>query len=453
MTPYPAYKASGIEWLGEIPVGWKMVRLKHLLLDGKDGIKIGPFGSSLKSDIIKEEGFKVYGQENVIKDDFMAGHRYIDDDKFLELNAYELFPGDIVITMMGTMGKSKVVPQNIEKGIMDSHLIRIRVNPAYFSPELISLLINDSNYIFTQTKLQSRGSIMEGLNSSIIKSLLFLVPPPDEQKQILAFIHYKTYLLDTYITKKQQQIERWQAYRTALINQAVTKGLNPAAPMKDSGIEWLGEIPAHWEIVKLKFLTTKVGSGVTPRGGSTVYQDAGIPLLRSQNIHFDGLRLDEVAYISREIHDSMSNTKVQPNDVLLNITGASIGRCYYVDENLGEANVNQHVCILRPNDEVKTKFLFNTLASNIGQDQVFYSQNGTSREGLNFEQLKNFIIPLPPQKEQIEVIQFLETINQKIFTLIAITQRQIERLQAYRTSLISDAVTGKIDVRNYTDYT
>ncbi len=83
------------------------------------------FGSSLKSDIIKEEGFKVYGQENVIKNDFTAGHRYIDDDKFLELNVYELFSGDIVITMMGTMGKSKVVPQNIEKGIMDSHLIRI----------------------------------------------------------------------------------------------------------------------------------------------------------------------------------------------------------------------------------------------------------------------------------------------------------------------------------------
>ena len=241
-------------------------------------------------------------------------------------------------------------------------------------------------------------------------------------------------------------MELYEEEKTAIINHAVTKGLDPNAELKDSGVEWLGEIPVGWEIKKLKYGVSKVGSGVTPRGGASIYQLSGIPLLRSQNIHVDGIKMDDVAYIDEELHDSMSNSKVQAGDVLLNITGASIGRCFYVEENFGEANVNQHVCIIRPNGKIKTSYLYFVLRSDLGEEQIKIEQTGSGREGLNFEALNNFIIPYLSVEEQTALANFLDRKMTEIDTKIAKTQRIIELQKEYRTALISDVVTGKIKV-------
>src|SRR5450759_3911317 len=220
--------------------------------------------------------------------------------------------------------------------------------------------------------------------------------------------------IDSLIEKKQKMIELLKEERPAVINNAVTKGLNPDAPMKDSGIEWLGEVPENWEVKRLKYISTKIGSGVTPKGGSETYLKEGIPLLRSQNIQFDRLDFDDVAYISEETHNQMSGSKVYPNDVLLNITGASIGRCHFVPFDLKEANVNQHVCIIRPNNKIITKYFFDYLSSEKGQIQVFSSEKGISREGLTFEQIRNFSIILPQIEEQKSIVQFIESESAKI---------------------------------------
>lgn len=164
--------------------------------------------------------------------------------------------------------------------------------------------------------------------------------------------------------------------------------------MKNSGVEWIGDIPEHWDVKKLKYLTSKIGSGITPSGGATTYVDKGIPLLRSQNIHFDGLVLDNVANISLNVHKSMKNSQVKQHDVLLNITGGSLGRCCYNSSN-DEMNVNQHVCIVRPNNLIKGEFLNGLMSSEVGQKQIWFFQQGGGREGLNFQNLKNFDFPLP----------------------------------------------------------
>ena len=177
---------------------------------------------------------------------------------------------------------------------------------------------------------------------------------------------------------------------------------------KESGIDFIGQIPCHWETRKLKFNVSKVGSGITPKGGAESYESHGVPLLRSQNIHFDGLRLDDVVYISEDTHKDMSNSQVAAGDVLLNITGASIGRCYFVDEDLGEANVNQHVCIIRPEPGLLTRFLNYIMVSEIGQQQINMEQSGSGREGLNFLALKNFFIPALNENEQQKIIDFLD---------------------------------------------
>lgn len=214
---------------------------------------------------------------------------------------------------------------------------------------------------------------------------------------------------------------------------------------KNSGIDWIGEIPEYWEIQKLKHFVVKVGSGITPKGGADVYQLKGIPLLRSQNVYFDGLKLDDVAYISEKIHDEMSNSKVIDGDVLLNITGGSIGRCFYVDDNLGEANVNQHVCIVRPAQNISTKFLYYVLNSNLGQKQIDIEQTGSGREGLNFESLKNFLVPFIGSEEQKAIARFLDRKTAEIDQLIAQKKRLIELYEEEKTAIINQAVTKGIN--------
>jgi len=220
LNPNAKMKDSGIEWLGEVPEEWKVLKLKYLLRN-QDGIKIGPFGSALKLEMMVEDGYKVYGQENAIKDDFEIGKRYITQEKFLEMESYKLQPGDIIITMMGTTGKSKVVPENIQDGIMDSHLIRIRVSDLVI-PELLALLINDSDYIKTQLDSISKGAIMTGLNSVIVKSLNIIVPPKESQKELLEEIDRRLDSIFVIMKNTLTQITKLKDYRQSLISEAVT---------------------------------------------------------------------------------------------------------------------------------------------------------------------------------------------------------------------------------------
>lgn len=214
-------KNSGVEWLGKIPVKWIVAPIRYRLQNGNNGIRIGPFGSELKSDIFFETGIKVYGQENIINDDFARGNRFIDNNKFLELSAYELFPDDIVISMMGTTGRCKVVPENIQKGIMDSHLVRLRTLDDLL-PKYLALLVDQADYVRYQINASGKGAIMQGLNSSIIKSIQIAIPPIEEQRLILHFLEQKTVSIDAGIKTIKNIIGSLQEFRSTLISAAVT---------------------------------------------------------------------------------------------------------------------------------------------------------------------------------------------------------------------------------------
>ncbi|TMI73293.1 MAG: restriction endonuclease subunit S [Bacteroidetes bacterium] len=304
-------------------------------------------------------------------------------------------------------------------------------------------------YYALQTLKLDEGSseaAVPGLNRETAYNQRILVFNHEYEARIASYLDSELSSIDSLIKSKENLLTILSEKRQSLITQAVTKGLNPEVKMTSSGIEWLGEVPEHWKIEKIKYVTSKIGSGVTPKGGAEVYQQVGIPLLRSQNIHFDGLKLDDVAYISNEIHNSMSNSKVENGDVLLNITGASIGRCYYFEGQFEEANVNQHVCILRPNKKVITKYLYLLLASDFGQSQIAISQVGGGREGLNFENLKSFIMPLPSYEEQKEIVASVEISNIKLSELQKHTDHSINLLKERRSALITAAVTGQIEI-------
>lgn len=213
--------------------------------------------------------------------------------------------------------------------------------------------------------------------------------------------------------------------------------------MKDSGVAWIGQVPEGWKVFPLKYGVTKIGSGKTPLGGAEVYTDEGVLFLRSQNVYDDGLLLDDVKRIPCEIDNGMLGTRVVPGDVLLNITGGSIGRCclYALDE---KANVNQHVCIIRTRRDLLTnrfvRYYFNGFKENIVED----NQQGGNRESLNFEQIGNLRLPLPPLAEQRKIAAFLDGECGKIDVLRGKVEKQIAALEEYRKSVITEAVTKGI---------
>ena len=186
------------------------------------------------------------------------------------------------------------------------------------------------------------------------------------------------------------------------------------------------EFSGEWKMCTIGELTTKVGSGVTPRGGEAVYKTEGHPFVRSQNVGLGNLLLDDIAFIDEETHLRQKNTELQFNDVLLNITGASIGRSALVDKQIVGGNVNQHVCIIRTKENLVPSFICSFLLSNYGQRQIDSFQAGGNRQGLNFEQIKSIKITIPSKDEQIKIAKLLRVIDERI----AIQNKIIDKLQS-----------------------
>ena len=186
------------------------------------------------------------------------------------------------------------------------------------------------------------------------------------------------------------------------------------------------EFSGEWKMCTIGELTTKVGSGVTPRGGEAVYKTEGHPFVRSQNVGLGNLLLDDIAFIDEETHLRQKNTELQFNDVLLNITGASIGRSALVDKQIVGGNVNQHVCIIRTKENLVPSFICSFLLSNYGQRQIDSFQAGGNRQGLNFEQIKSIKITIPSKDEQIKIAKLLRAIDERIAT----QNKIIEKLQS-----------------------
>jgi len=437
MKGYERYKQSNFPWINEVPYHWNIYSLNHVV----EFI----MGQAPHSDSYNTEG---------------SGTVFIKTGDFTDLipivKWYTTTPlvyaskNDVFICVVGaTCGK---VNLGID-GTISRSIAALRPKKLVLQKYLFYYL--SFNYISLNDSAQ--GSAQGIINKSILASIKIPIPPLSEQIQIASFLDKKTALIDEIIAKKERLIETLQAKRQATINEVVTgkKVWNPktntwteASKVKNSGIDWLGEIPEDWEVVKLKYLVSKVGSGVTPRGGGEVYYDEGVIFVRSQNVHFDGLRLEDIVRIDIETHENMSGSKVQRNDVLLNITGASIGRCCVVNVD-DEINVNQHVSILRTNERVFPYFLNLVLQSSIGQLQVNLKSSGGNREGLTAEAIKTFIIPLPKKNEQLIIIDKLGELISHFETTIFRIQTQIQKLKEYRQSLISEAVTGKIDVRDW----
>lgn len=213
---------------------------------------------------------------------------------------------------------------------------------------------------------------------------------------------------------------------------------------KPSDIDWLGDIPIDWEVKRVKDILIKIGSGVTPKGGSEVYVKSGIPLIRSQNVYDDGLRIDNVSFISEVINDKMKNSQIQPNDILINITGASIGRSCVVPNSLAKANINQHIIYLRINSKL-VPFMTYFIKSNSFKEYINLIQAGTSKESLNMGQTMSIPILLPNADLQKSIVHFITTKTQSIDKKINLLTQKANYYKEYRKSLINHTVCNGLN--------
>jgi type I restriction enzyme S subunit len=207
----------------DLPKGWTLCRIKNLLSPSKEGIKIGPFGSSLTGKVLGDAEYKVYGQWNIVGKDFSAGKNYVNEDTFKALYSYVVVEGDVLISMMGTIGKCTIIPSGIQPGIMVSHVIKARLNslilPRFFEYEYDK---DNFHYVYKQMLVNKTGSIMDGLNSTVVKNLHFILPPLVEQQKIVAYLDEKCAAIDSVKERHTQLIAKLEEYKKSLIYNAVT---------------------------------------------------------------------------------------------------------------------------------------------------------------------------------------------------------------------------------------
>lgn len=435
---YPEYSPDGF------PASWEHKRLRFTLTMNPSKNEIALDDSDMVS-FVPMDAVGEYG-----------GIRLTEEKELSEIgNGYTYFRDDDVVVAKitpcfenGKGARAKGLKNKTAFGTTELHVMRAA--PEQLEPQfLFYLTISDLFRKIGESEMYGAGG-QKRVPESFIKDFRAGLPSIREQQTIARFLDFKTAQIDALIEKKKALLDKLAEKRTALISHAVTKGLDPSVPMKDSGVAWLGNIPAHWEAKRTKFTVSYIGSGKTPKGGSEVYVQEGIMILRSQNVHDKGLRLDDVAYITDEADSAQAASRVLAGDVLLNITGASIGRTSIVPTPFPQANVNQHVCILRPvRDLVTSEYLHLLLCSRQAKDQISSLENGTSREGLNFTQVGGLLFAFPPVQEQVAIVLTLaakvEAIDWQSEKVLSV----IERLVEYRSAVITNAVTGKIDVRDF----
>ena len=418
MKRYHTYKDSGVEWIGKVPEGWGVKKLKWLA-------KVRPSNIDKKS----KEGelavelcnyVDVYYNDNITSNiEFMKATARQD-----QLDIFSLKEGDILITKDSETPDDIAVPAFVSSSlhgvVCGYHLAHVRPYRKYA----------DGNYLFRsfsargisdQFEISANGVTRFGIGKQAIDNSVFLTPPLEEQTAIAAYLDRKTTQIDNLILKKQKLIELLKEEHAAIINQTVTKGLNPDAPMKDSGIEWLGEIPAHWEIKKLKYIIrVRSGDGIT---NEEMNQDAKYEVYGGNGF---------IGYSDK--------FNVKSDSIIIGRVGAKCGNVRYLK---GEKWISDNALILKSDqDYTYLKYLLESLNLN-------HLANQNAQPLITSSMVKLVVVTLPNSlEEQMLIANFINAKTNAIDQTTFKIQKQIELLKEFRTALISEVVTGKIDVRD-----
>ena len=438
---YPKYKPSGVEWLGDVPEHWDVgtVGQRYQIRVGKmlDSAKI--IGTHLKPYLrVADVQWEGINTDDLPEMDF-------------DLQAQEKFrliEGDLLVNEGGSyVGRSAIWRGQLEECYYQKALHRLR--PLADGEELSAF------FYYVMVFATHFGVFVAGGNHNTIEHLpaesfrnyRFTFPPKAEQHAIASFLDRETSKIDGLVGEQRRLIELLKEKRQAVISHAVTIGLNPHAPLKPSGIEWLGDVPEHWEVVALKRIAS-VQTGVAKGKDLTGQTTITVPYLRVANVQDGYLDLDEVALIQIPA-DELDRYRLQPGDVLMNEGGDfdKLGRGHVWDGQIDPCITQNHVFAVRPKS-VASHWL-NTITSSDYAQFYFMSRSkqSTNLASISSTNLMELPVVLPPTDEQAAIIKFVSDSTATLDALTAEAERGIELLQERRTALISAAVTGQIDVR------
>lgn len=433
---YAEYKDSGVEWLGEIPSHWEMWKLSHAYNE---------IGSGTTPSTSNEENFE--GDIPWITTGELRENVILDTKKKVSQRTIELFPtlrkypsGSVAIAMYGaTIGRLGIF--GIEATTNQACCV-MTTSKIFNNKYLFYWLQAFKNEII---QLSSGGG-QPNINQEKVASLKISAPIIKDQITVVDFLDHETAKIDTLITKQEKLIELLKEKRQAVISHAVTKGLNPNVPMKDSGVEWLGEVPEHWKIPRLKQLIrygSSISYGIVQPGDAL---DEGIPFIQTTNISKGSFELEDFQKTSLSIESNYPRSRLEGGEVILGIR-ASIGAAFVVPMNFKGVNLSRGIARIIPNNLLRSDFLVWFFKSNAVDQYWGLSKQGSTFSEVSIETVKELNIVIPPIKEQVDIANYIANESSKFEKLMLSAEKQKNLLIERRTALISAAVTGKIDVR------
>lgn len=433
---YPAYKDSGVEWLGEVPEHWEMQRLKFI--------------ASINDDVLPEDTDSDFEFQYVDISSVNAeqGIIHCDSQRFggSPSRARRIVKaGDTIVSTVRTYLRA------IAPIISASHQLIVStgfavVRPREVKARYLSFTLREASFVETIVA-RSVGVSYPAINASEIGNIACPLPTDEEQTKIAQFLDYETSKIDVLIAEQQRLIDLLKEKRQAVISHAVTKGLDPSVPMKDSGVEWLGEVPAHWMMKKLKNVMSAVG-GSTPSKEREDYWNGDVPWvspkdMKSERIHDS---IDRVTLMA--LNDTSLNL-ISEGAVLIVVRGMILLHSVPVAINDVSVTINQDMKAMRPIHVLSNDYLFLLLQ---GFKDALFQYIDTAAHGtrkLEWERFELLDLPLPPIHEQVEIVRNISSLKEKLEALMQSSHSMMVLLLERRSSLISAAVTGKIDVRGW----
>jgi type I restriction enzyme S subunit len=433
---YPEYKDSGVAWLGEVPAHWGVGPLYSLAAE-RDEPNTGMLEDNLLS--------LSYGR--IIPKDINSNDGLLPES----FETYQIVrPGDIVFRLTDLQNDKRSLRTAIveETGIITSAYVAAR--PVGIAPRYLSQLLRA--YDVTKVFYSMGGGLRQSMKFSDLKRLPTLLPPPDEQAAISAFLDREAAKIDVLVAEQEKLVALLKEKRQAVISHAVTKGLDPTVPMKDSGIEWLGRIPTHWKVVALARIALEkcdgpFGSGIK----SDHYTDAGALVVRLQNIRSAGFFRGEPAYLELDYFKTeLFRHNVVPGDVLVAGLGDEnnlVGRACVAPEGISPALVKADCFRFRLERTIADPVFIATQLSLSAPFDAGQLSTGSTRSRIPLSVMATRKVALPPREEQRAIVTILDHESAKFDSLTAEAENGIALLKERRNALISAAVTGEIDVR------
>lgn len=435
---YPAYRDSGVPWLGAIPAHWVIAPIyarysvqlgKMLSPETVKGINPAPY---LRNANVQWDNIDL---TDVLEMDFSPEER----------RKYELAPGDLLVCEGGEVGRCAIWHGELEPCFIQNAIHRVRpLGSGDDTRFLFYGMYTAASYGVFQAE-GNRSTIVH-LTAEKLKMRRIAFPPLAEQRAIAAFLDRETARIDALVAAKRRLIELLREKRAALISRAVTRGLDASVPLRESGVPWLGAVPAHWEVIQLRRLAapdTSITYGIVQAGPDI---EGGIPYIRTSDMAGDHLPENGYLRTSPDIDRQYQRSKVLANDLVVAIR-ATVGKTLRVPPYLDGANLTQGTARISPGPRVLGNFLLNVMQSPVIQQRFEALSKGATFKEITLDMLRRLSVPVPPLDEQWAIAAYLDAETAKLDTLAGRIEQQIARLREYRTALIAAAVTGAIDVR------